>query len=67
MRVCPTASVVTVGPSWIRKKTELEKPRVEMLPCQNCGNLVAVVMPFVGCVFCSDCQQDGTYIYREQF
>jgi hypothetical protein len=25
------------------------------LPCQNCGKLVTVALPFVGCVFCSDC------------
>lgn len=25
------------------------------VPCQNCGKLVKVKVPFVGCVFCGDC------------
>ena len=25
------------------------------LPCQNCGRLVLVSLPFIGCVFCGDC------------
>lgn len=25
------------------------------LPCQNCGELVFVLTPFVGCVFCVNC------------
>ena len=26
-------------------------------PCQNCGRLVLVLLPFVGCVFCADCMR----------
>ncbi len=35
-------------------------------PCQNCGRMVTVMLPFIGCVFCNDCarsdsgQYDGT-------
>jgi len=29
--------------------------RLAKLPCQNCGRLVTVHLPFMGCVFCSDC------------
>ncbi|KKL57202.1 hypothetical protein LCGC14_2237810 [marine sediment metagenome] len=35
-------------------------------PCQNCGRMVTIILPFVGCVFCGDCagadsgQYDGT-------
>lgn len=29
-------------------------------PCQNCGKLVKVQVPFVGCVFCGDCMIGGT-------
>jgi hypothetical protein len=24
-------------------------------PCQNCGKMVKVMLPFIGCIFCSDC------------
>jgi len=27
------------------------------VPCQNCGRLVAVIVPFLGCVFCSECME----------
>ncbi len=36
------------------------------VPCQNCGVMTLVTLPFVGCVFCGDCntndsgQNDGT-------
>lgn len=36
------------------------------VPCQNCGKMVTVLLPFIGCVFCGDCtindtgQYDGT-------
>ena len=41
------------------------------VPCQNCGGLVTVSLPFIGCVFCSDCMQsdsgwnDGTEDFYE--
>lgn len=28
-------------------------------PCQNCGKMVTVMFPFIGCVFCSDCMKGG--------
>ncbi len=36
------------------------------VPCQNCGKMVTIMLPFFGCVFCGDCSQadsgwnDGT-------
>lgn len=41
------------------------------VPCQNCGRLVTITLPFVGCVFCSDCMNndsgwnDGTEQFYE--
>ena len=29
--------------------------------CQNCGKPVWVILPFYGCVFCSDCMQSQSY------
>ena len=31
------------------------------IPCQNCGKLVLVAVPFYGCVFCSECMQGESY------
>ena len=31
------------------------EPSIGKVPCQNCGRLVTVMLPFLGCVFCSDC------------
>lgn len=31
------------------------------LPCQSCGKLVTVMLPFYGCVFCSDCIKGESY------
>lgn len=31
------------------------------LPCQNCGELVSVLAPFYGCVFCVDCMKTESY------
>lgn len=33
----------------------LEDVRMAKLPCENCGRVVSVIVPFVGCVFCNDC------------
>lgn len=30
------------------------------VPCQNCGRLVTISLPFIGCVFCSDCIDNDT-------
>ncbi len=38
----------------------MEKRTVK-LACQNCGELVDVIIPFVGCVFCADCMKGETY------
>ena len=46
-----------------------QEKTVGEIPCQNCGKMVTVMLPFIGCVFCSDCMKgdsgwnDGT----EQF
>ena len=32
-------------------------------PCQNCGKLVLIHVPFIGCVFCSDCVGGRTVAY----
>ena len=40
-------------------------------PCQNCGRMVTIMLPFVGCVFCGDCMgadsglNDGTEQFYE--
>ena len=40
-------------------------------PCQNCGKMVTIMLPFVGCVFCEDCARgdsgwnDGTEQFYE--
>ena len=42
------------------------------IPCQNCGKLVTVMIPFIGCIFCSDCMigdsgwNDGTEDFYEK-
>ena len=39
--------------------------------CQNCGKMVIIILPFMGCVFCGDCfsndsgQNDGTEDFYE--
>jgi len=39
-----------------------ENPVIGSLPCQNCGKIVVVVLPFYGCVFCDDCMKgNGSY------
>ena len=43
--------------------TTLSEPKLVNAPCQNCGKMVQVMIPFVGCVFCSDCAR-GTSIYE---
>jgi len=32
-------------------------------PCQNCGKLVTIHVPFIGCIFCSDCAGGRTVAY----
>ena len=34
---------------------------MDKLPCQNCGKLVDVCLPFYGCVFCSECMKGESY------
>ena len=31
------------------------------IPCQNCGKLVSVILPFYGCVFCDECAKGQSY------
>ena len=33
----------------------MDAAQTSEVPCQNCGRLVLVLLPFVGCVFCADC------------
>jgi hypothetical protein len=39
----------------------LSKGELGKAPCQNCGRLVIIVLPFVGCVFCGDCNKEDTW------
>lgn len=47
------------------------EPKTAEIPCQNCGRLVTVTLPFIGCVFCGDCIKadsgwnDGTEDFYE--
>ena len=34
-----------------------ETPTMGKMPCQNCGKMVTVMLPFIGCVFCGDCMR----------
>ncbi len=38
-------------------------------PCQNCGKMVPVMLPFFGCIFCGDCMRNdsGQYDGTEDF
>ncbi len=29
--------------------------KIVELPCENCGKPVKVMLPFLGCIFCSEC------------
>lgn len=33
----------------------LENTTLGEIPCQGCGKLITVVLPFTGCPFCSHC------------
>lgn len=35
---------------------DLEKYTIGELPCQGCGKIMAVPIPFKGCPFCGECQ-----------
>jgi len=39
-------------------KTEVITAEV---PCQGCGKLMTVALPFIGCPFCNDCMQSKAY------
>jgi len=39
---------------------DTETPTIGEVPCQNCGRMVTVVLPFIGCVFCDDCMKDDS-------
>ena len=36
---------------------ESQEPKAIQAPCQSCGRLVWIILPFVGCVFCGECGQ----------
>jgi hypothetical protein len=42
---------------WFDKSGKEVKAKIAEIPCQNCGTLVNVRLPFYGCVFCSDCMK----------
>lgn len=35
--------------------------KVAKMPCQNCGKMVNVMVPFYGCIFCSECMKGESY------
>jgi len=37
-----------------------KKPETGWVPCQNCGKPILVILPFIGCVFCSECIKAGS-------
>lgn len=39
--------------TWIYNNEQ--KYKKGKLPCESCGKPVTVMLPFVGCVYCSDC------------
>ena len=43
------------------KVDKVEIQTIAKLPCQNCGKLVIVHIPFYGCIFCSECMKDESY------
>jgi len=52
---------------WLGKQEKL----LGQAPCQNCGKMVTIMLPFLGCVFCGDCNtadsgwNDGTEDFYE--
>jgi len=50
------------GPkNYISRTPRLEERTLSEVPCFNCGKLVSVMLPFYGCIFCSDCMKGGAY------
>ena len=43
--------------SWLDEQPK----KVIKLPCENCGKLVMVVTPFIGCVYCGECSIGESY------
>lgn len=35
--------------------------KMSEMPCQNCGKMVCVMLPFYGCIFCEDCVGGESY------
>lgn len=50
---------------------DTQEPTLSEAPCQNCGRMVTIMLPFIGCVFCRDCvgadtgNNDGTEDFYE--
>ena len=40
--------------------TQNQEKALAEVPCQNCGRMVTILVPFVGCVFCGDCMRNDT-------
>ena len=36
---------------------EQDEIKIVKMPCENCGKIVKIIVPFVGCVFCNDCMR----------
>lgn len=54
------ASQIMMNETTITLNTTV-KPELAELPCFSCGELVAVMLPFYGCVYCTDCGQAKSY------
>jgi hypothetical protein len=37
------------------------------IPCQSCGEIVSVMLPFAGCAFCANCSAANQYSYSEEW
>lgn len=44
-------ATATASNNWLDE----QRGKTAEIPCQNCGRLVLVSLPFIGCVFCSSC------------
>ena len=39
----------------------VKEVEIMQVPCQGCGKLITVTLPFIGCPFCNDCMQPKVY------
>ena len=45
---------------YISTTPKIEKRTLSEIPCFNCGKLVSVMLPFYGCIYCSECMKGGS-------